>query len=121
MNIKQYLDSTYLKTATQAGVSKVENDKIVIEAIQEAIDHDFKLIMIRPEYVKIAKEMITNANSKVTICLTQVPLSPISNKPSLVKVPLNSLGSIMLFVSIVCSSLKRVILICGRNSSPTYL
>lgn len=67
MNIKQYLDSTYLKTATQAGVSKVENDKIVIEAIQEAIDHDFKLIMIRPEYVKIAREMITNANSKVTI------------------------------------------------------
>jgi len=29
MNIKQYLDATYLKTAAQAGVSENENLKIV--------------------------------------------------------------------------------------------
>lgn len=67
MNIKQYLDSTYLKTAKQAGISENENRKIVEKCIQEAIDEQFKLIMIRPEYVSLAKKMITNANSKVDI------------------------------------------------------
>lgn len=67
MDVKQYLDSTYLKTALQAGVSESENLEINIKSIQEAIDYDFKLIMIRPEMVSLAKKMITNANSKVTI------------------------------------------------------
>ncbi len=67
MNIKQYLDSTYLKTAKQAGISENENRKIVEKCIQEAIDEQFKLIMIRPDYVTLAKKMITNANSKVDI------------------------------------------------------
>ena len=67
MNIKQYLDSTYLKTAAQAGLSEKENKEVVTAAIQEAIDNDFKLIMIRPEFVKLAKTMIQNANSKVTV------------------------------------------------------
>jgi deoxyribose-phosphate aldolase len=67
MNIKQYLDSTYLKTAEQAGLSDIENTKIVRHFIQEAIDEQFKLIMIRPDMVKIAKGMITDAQSKVNI------------------------------------------------------
>ncbi len=67
MNIKQYLDSTYLKTAKQAGISENENRKIVEKCIQEAIDEQFKLIMIRPDYVTLAKKMITKANSKVDI------------------------------------------------------
>lgn len=67
MNIKQYLDSTYLKTAEQAGVSESENTIIAKKFMQEAIDEHFKLIMIRPEMVSLAKEMIQNAGSKVTI------------------------------------------------------
>lgn len=67
MNIKQYLDSTYLKTADQAGLTDVENKKIAKQFIQEAIDEQFKLIMIRPEMVPLAKEMITKAKSKVNI------------------------------------------------------
>ena len=67
MNIKQYLDATYLKTAAQAGVSENENLKIVKNYIQEAIDEEFKLIMIRPEMVTLAKEMIAKAKSKVDI------------------------------------------------------
>jgi deoxyribose-phosphate aldolase len=67
MNVKQFLDSTYLKTANQAGISESVNQLVVQNAIQEAIDEDFKLIMIRPEYVALAKKMITSANSKVTI------------------------------------------------------
>ncbi len=67
MNIKQYLDSTYLKTAEQAGLSEVENKKVVQQFVQEAIDEQFKLIMIRPEMVAFAKEMIVQAKSKVDI------------------------------------------------------
>ena len=67
MNIKQYLDSTYLKTAEQAGISESDNIKVAEKFIQEAIDEKFKLIMIRPDMVKMAKEMIIKAHSKVGI------------------------------------------------------
>ena len=67
MNIKQYLDSTYLKTADQAGISESENTNIVKKFIQEAITEHFKLIMIRPDQVAMARKMISEANSKVTI------------------------------------------------------
>jgi len=67
MDIRQYLDSTYLKTADQAGITKAENIAVVEDCIQEAIDEGFKLIMIRPDMVAMAKEMITIAKSKVTI------------------------------------------------------
>ena len=67
MNIKQYLDSTYLKTAEQAGISETESVAVAKTFIQEAIDEHFKLIMIRPNRVALAKKMITEANSKVDI------------------------------------------------------
>jgi len=67
MNIKQYLDSTYLKTAEQAELSEVENTIIVKEFIQEAINEGFKLIMIRPNMVSTACQMIKDANSTVLI------------------------------------------------------
>ncbi|WP_035691793.1 deoxyribose-phosphate aldolase [Flavobacterium sp. F52] len=67
MNVKQYLDSTYLKTASQAGLSEAENTIVVKNAIAEAIHEGFKLIMIRPEYVAMAKEMIVEANSVLLI------------------------------------------------------
>jgi deoxyribose-phosphate aldolase len=67
MNIKQYLDSTYLKTAIQAGLSETDNDSIVKGFIQEAIDEGFKLIMIRPSKVKMARIMIDEAKSKLLI------------------------------------------------------
>ena len=67
MNIKQYLDSTYLKTAAQAGLSVDENILVTKGFIQEAIEERFKLIMIRPDMVCLAKKMITEANSTLQI------------------------------------------------------
>jgi deoxyribose-phosphate aldolase len=67
MNVKQYLDSTYLKTASQAGLSEEENNVVVKNAIAEAILEGFKLIMIRPEKVSLAKEMILKANSNLLV------------------------------------------------------
>lgn len=67
MNIKQYLDSTYLKTADQAGLTENENNVVVEGFIQEAIDEGFKLIMIRPNQVKTARQLIAKAGSKLLI------------------------------------------------------
>lgn len=67
MNIKQYLDSTYLKTPEQSGLSEAENTRIAKGFVQEAITENFKLIMIRPTIVSLAKKMITDANSPVEI------------------------------------------------------
>ena len=67
MNVKPYLDSTYLKTAVQAGISEAENAAIAKSFIKEAIDEQFKLIMIRPEMVAVARQLITEAKSKLTI------------------------------------------------------
>ena len=67
MNVQHYLDSTYLKTPDQAGLSISDNTKVVESFIQEAIEEGFKLIMIRPDMVKLADKMIKEANSKVTI------------------------------------------------------
>lgn len=67
IKIKQYLDSTYLKTASQANLTEARNNKVVQDFIQEAIDENFKLVMIRPDKVKLAKKLIDKAHSKVLI------------------------------------------------------
>jgi deoxyribose-phosphate aldolase len=67
MDIRQYLDSTYLKTAEQANLSVEENSAVAKKFIQEAIDEHFKLIMIRPDIVSIAKEMVVDAGSQLAI------------------------------------------------------
>ena len=67
MDIKSFLDSTYLKTAEQAGISDNENRKLVFNCIQEAIDEKFKLVMILPEMVPLAKKMVTDQKSKINI------------------------------------------------------
>jgi len=67
MNINQYLDSTYLKTAEQAGISETETENKVKELVNEAIENNFKLAMIRPEFVAMACKMVKNANSATLI------------------------------------------------------
>jgi deoxyribose-phosphate aldolase len=66
-DIRQYLDSTYLKTPEQAGLTESENTEVARQFIQEAIDERFKLIMIRPEMVSLSKKMIEKAHSKLLI------------------------------------------------------
>lgn len=67
MDIRQYLDSTYLKTHDQAGLSEAENLEVVKNTIREAIDESYKLVMIRPEMVLVAREMIAKSHSKVDV------------------------------------------------------
>ncbi len=67
MNIKSYLDSTYLKTAEQAKISEKENTVLVQHFVQETIDEGFKLVMIRPDKVTLAKKLIDSQSSNVLI------------------------------------------------------
>ena len=67
MNLAQYLDSTYLKTAEQATISFDQTKQNVISLIEEAIENNFKLVMIRPEFVSLAHRLIQDANSEVLV------------------------------------------------------
>ena len=67
MKLAQYLDATYLKLPYQANLSEAETKTKIIQLIEEAIAYDFKLVMIRANYISLAKEMILKANAKVTI------------------------------------------------------
>jgi deoxyribose-phosphate aldolase len=67
MNINQYLDSTYLKTAQQAGISESETENKVKELVNEAIENNFKLAMIRPEFVAMARKMVKKTKSDTLI------------------------------------------------------
>jgi deoxyribose-phosphate aldolase len=59
--IQSYLDSTYLKTDYESGSEFLQN------FILEAIEHEFKLVMIRPEIVSFARTLIDNKNSKTLV------------------------------------------------------
>ncbi|MCJ8152177.1 deoxyribose-phosphate aldolase [Chryseobacterium sp. SSA4.19] len=67
MNIAQYLDSTYLKTPQQSGLSHEETLQKDIDLTQEAIDHNFFAVMIRPDYVADIKKYIKEKKSGVVV------------------------------------------------------
>ncbi len=67
MNIAQYLDSTYLKTPEQSGMSGEETLQKDRDLAQEAIDHGIFAVMIRPDYVSEIKKYIKERNSDVAI------------------------------------------------------
>ncbi|WP_353151130.1 deoxyribose-phosphate aldolase [Chryseobacterium sp.] len=67
MNIAQYLDSTYLKTPEQSGISHEETLQKDKELAQEAIDNGIFAVMIRPDYVSEIKKYIQERNSNVAV------------------------------------------------------
>lgn len=67
MDIRPFIDSTYLKTASQAGLDESQNQEVVAAFVKEAIQEEFKLIMIRPEMVALAKVLISNSSSSLQL------------------------------------------------------
>lgn len=67
IHIQNHLDSTYLKTPEQSGLTIEETSKKVRELVQECINEGFVLAMIRPEYVSMAREMIDALQEKVFV------------------------------------------------------
>ena len=67
MKINAYLDSTYLKTPAQSGLSDEQTLETVFNLAQEAIDNDIFAVMIRPDYVKRMREFLSEKKSNVVI------------------------------------------------------
>lgn len=67
MEINRYLDSTYLKTPAQSGLSEEETLQTVISLTQEAIDHKIFAVMIRPNLIKEAKKYLADQSSDVKV------------------------------------------------------
>ncbi|MEL1239542.1 deoxyribose-phosphate aldolase [Flavobacterium flavipallidum] len=67
MDIRSFIDSTYLKRASQAGLDEIQNQEVVKTFVKEAVQEKFKLIMIRPEMVSLAKQIIVEASSNVLV------------------------------------------------------
>ena len=67
INIKNYLDSTYLKTPEQAGITEEQTKQKVLELTKEAIENGFFAVMIRPDYVKFVKDYITKEKAGVKV------------------------------------------------------
>lgn len=67
MKINTYLDSTYLKTPAQSGLSEEETLETVFNLAQEAIDNHIFAVMIRPDYVKQVRAFLSEKNSNVVI------------------------------------------------------
>ncbi len=67
MNIARYLDSTYLKTPAQSGLSEEETLQTDKDLAQVAIDNGIFAIMIRPDYVSEIKKYIQQKNSEVVV------------------------------------------------------
>ena len=67
MKMNQFLDATYLKTASQATISEAENEQKIIDLVNESILYNYKLIMIRANHISLAKKMLAKVNSPVLI------------------------------------------------------
>ncbi|WP_068596520.1 deoxyribose-phosphate aldolase [Vaginella massiliensis] len=67
MSVKDYLDSTYLKTPEQAGISNSETLEKVHQLTQEAIENGFYAVMIRPDYVRSVREILDSQSSLVKL------------------------------------------------------
>lgn len=66
-SIKDYLDSTYLKTPQQSGLTEEQTRETVHKLTQEAIDRQLFAVMIRPEYVKETKEFLQQQGASVVV------------------------------------------------------
>lgn len=69
MNSKMvnFFDSTYLKTEEQANISSEEDKQCVEAVVLEAIEHQFKLVMIRSTHISMAKQIIVAKNSQLIV------------------------------------------------------
>ncbi len=67
MSIKTYLDSTYLKTPEQAGISNSDTLDKVRALAHEAIENGIFAVMIRPDYVRSIRELLDENKSDVVL------------------------------------------------------
>ena len=54
--IENFIDSTYLKTKKQSGLTEEEEKKFIKSFVLDAIEYRFKLVMVRSEHITFAKK-----------------------------------------------------------------
>lgn len=67
MELGMYLDSTYLKTSKQSGLSDSKTLEIVRELTKEAHENNLYAVMVRPDYVRSLRMLIDELNSTVKL------------------------------------------------------
>lgn len=67
MRLGDYLDSTYLKTPKQSGLSDSETLEQVHKLTNEAIELGLFAVMVRPDYVHSLRMMIDEKNAQVKL------------------------------------------------------
>lgn len=65
--IREYCDSTYLKTPSQSGLTEEKTREIVVNLAKEAMAYGFYAVMIRPDYVREVKDLISTNNADVKV------------------------------------------------------
>ena len=67
INISKYLDSTFLKTSEELKISDEELKEKITLFINEAIDCNFKCVMLRPNFVSLACSLKNERNSNINV------------------------------------------------------
>ncbi len=67
MKTEQYLDSTFLTLFNDFDGNKIEFENKIIQLVQDAIEYNFKLVMIRSNYLELAKKIIEKHKSDVLL------------------------------------------------------
>lgn len=67
MEIRNYIDSTYLKTPKQSGISDSETLDKVRQLTKEAIENRIYAVMVRPDYIRSLKMMVDEQNSDIKL------------------------------------------------------
>lgn len=66
-DVSNYLDSTYLKTSDQAGISDEDTKNNIMSLLDDALTHNMKLVMVRPEQVSLARKVIDQRNGNTLV------------------------------------------------------
>jgi len=67
LNISQYFDATFLKTSAELGITDDLLEEKINLFINETVDYNFKCVMLRPNFVSLAKKIISKRSSSVRI------------------------------------------------------
>tara|TARA_B100001559_G_scaffold301054_1_gene287694 strand:- start:440 stop:625 length:186 start_codon:yes stop_codon:yes gene_type:complete len=56
LNISQYFDATFLKTSAELGITDDLLEEKINLFVNETVDYSFKCVMLRPNFVSLAKK-----------------------------------------------------------------
>ena len=61
------LESTYLKTAAQSGISERENKELIKSLVEEALNYNFKLVMVYPQYIDMVRNILKDKQPRILL------------------------------------------------------